>query len=305
MKINIKLSYLFILVFFSCFGNENPTNDDTSIEPTLIAMYVNNIENSIEWYTEKLGFEIEKEIAEYPDYKMKIAFLKLGNFHLEMIEKEGAVEVSKVIKEPETYLTGFLKLGFKVKNIESLYNKLSSFKDVQIEVDVQELPTYDIELDWPSKYFLIKDPDGNLVQFFNKGASNTISPWLNMIVVNDLDKISEWYTNNLGFTNHLTLGSKETRRVSILEKNGYVLEVFEPKDRVLPSELTENTEVLGIKKIAFGVTQIDSISNKLSAEEGVEIVIPLSDVSDTNWAKRHMITKDSEGNWIQLYELKH
>jgi len=49
----------------------------------LVALVVEDIDSSLNWYKEKLNFEIEKEVEEYSDYGLKIAFLKSSDFHLE------------------------------------------------------------------------------------------------------------------------------------------------------------------------------------------------------------------------------
>ena len=295
-----QIILILFLVSSGCQENTKTVQKDF-FRPNLVALFVEDIDISLKWYNEKLGFEVEKEIEDYPDYGLKLAFLKSNGFHLEIIEKTNSFQQSEVLLNEEKYLGGIFKIGLKTNDLENIYNQLKEFEDVEFVTSIGELPENQLPINWPTKHFLIKDPDGNFIQFFDSGATRKVSPWLFMVTVDNLENSISWYSENLGFKHHQTIG-KEGNRRAVLERNTYVLELFEPNNVVKADKISVDSTILGFKKIAFGVEDLTSLSAVLE-KENVEIITPLENC-DFEWADKAMIVKDLEGNWTQLFEIK-
>lgn len=297
------LIQVFVYVFVSTlFAVQNQSNLVQPIfENNLIAISVSNIEKSTNWYTEKLGFNIEKGIQNYPDYDLKLAFLSQGKFRIELMEMKDAISSNEVLSRNEAYVGGVFKLGFITSNIESLYNQLNQMADVDFVTEIGEVPKNNLPINWPTKYFLIKDLDGNLIQFFDSGTTLNIVPWLTMIVVDNLENSISWYVDSLGFNHYDTVGDEGNRR-AILARNNQVLELYEPKHIKKAADIPQKINVLGFKKIAFYVENISEFSSNFESND-VEVISTIKK-SDFDWASKYMIVKDLDGNWIQIFEIK-
>ena len=292
------LLLLIVLTYMSCKEKTTPQKADT-FHTSLMALFVEDIDNSVEWYTERLGFGIEKEIVDYPDYGMRIAFLELNDFRLELIEKDNALSPDDYLPSPEHTLGGVAKIGLRTQNVETVYNKLKPSDDVNFITEIGTLPEMDVSIEWPTKYFLITDPDGNFIQFFDVGVITQTAPWLTMITVRDLDTQMAWYSDYIGLEHIYTIGEPGNRR-AILERNGYVIELWETKSVLPAKDISADTTILGIRKIAFGMDDVSGVDSLCNAN-GVPVVMSL-DSSSFDWADRAMIVLDSEGNWVQLFE---
>jgi len=117
-----------------------------------------------------------------------------------------------------------------------------------------------------------------------------------MITVDNLENSISWYSEILGFKHHQTMGEKGNRR-AVLERNNYVLELFEPNHLITANQISNDSTILGFKKIGFGLESLTALN-----QEKVEIIYPVEE-SDFKWAEKAMIIKDSEGNWTQLFEI--
>lgn len=288
---------ILILITISSCKEKTKTVPKDVFKPNLIALFVEDIDSSLNWYKEKLNFEVERSIEEYPDYGLKIAFLESNDFHLEIIEKANSFKQSEITINQDRYVGGVFKIGFKTNDLEKVYNQLKKFNDVEFVTDIGILPENKIPIPWPTKFFLIKDPDGNFIQFFDLGNSKQISLWLTMITVDSLENSIFWYSEFLGFKHHKTMGEKGNRR-AVLERNNYVLELFEPNEVIKASQISVDTTVLGFRKIAFEIKDLTYL-----AKDKIEIVSPI-EKSDFEWASKAMIVKDLEGNWTQIFEKK-
>lgn len=303
MKKSMQIVLILVLANLGCLESTKTVHPKTAHEdcfkPKLVALFVEDIDHSLKWYQEKLKFNVEKEVEAYPDHGLKIAFLESNGFHFEIIEKTNSFTQSEAIPSENKYIGGIFKLGFQTNALEDLYAHLKSSGSVEFVTGINDLPENEIPINWPKKYFLIKDPDGNFIQFFDSTGELPLSLWLIMVTVADLERSTSWYSENFGFKHHLTTGEKGNRR-AILERNDYILELFEPAHTIPASQISPDSTILGFKKLAFGVEGIASMSSNLKAKK-IEIVAPL-DESDFEWAEKSMIVKDLDGNWTQLFE---
>ncbi len=124
-----------------------------------------NLDVSRKWYEEKLGFRLTKK-QEAPQHRLRIAFLELNGFTLELIEFQDSVSSATVRNSvPELrdrdHLQGFVKLGFRIKDVDALASSLQK-KGVRLRME----PVDDRE--FHDRFLLVEDPDGNTIQFFQK-----------------------------------------------------------------------------------------------------------------------------------------
>ena len=295
-----------ILILISLFVGLmifNPSHvSQKTFQPQLIGIWTSNLETSVDWYVSNLGFEIEEKIKEYPAFNLKVAFLKKENFHLELLEKKPSFHSSEIFADENHNLGGIAKIGFLVENIEEKYEELQATGQVDFVTEIGSLPEPGFELKWPKRYFLIRDPDGNYIQFFSYDDASEAgaAPWLVMITTGDIEHSIAWYTGNLEFTHHHTMGNTGNRR-AILSRNNFVLELFEPSITTHRESFSKDSTILGFDKLAFGVPDLSTLSASFLENEVSITMGPDSSVFP--WATQTMATKDSDENLIQFFEL--
>ncbi len=86
-----------------------------------MSITVNNLAESIVFYTEVLGFVIYKEF-ERKDMDARAAFLELDNFYIELWEFQNAKEVRHRLDDIK--VKDIRHIAFKVENLESTTSKL-------------------------------------------------------------------------------------------------------------------------------------------------------------------------------------
>lgn len=266
--------------------------------PQAVALNVADLEQSSLWY-EKLGFANDT-IMIFPEHSLKISILNNFGFKLELIEFDSSVNKSMLNNQDDTMPGGFFKLGFMVNNIDSIFTKLKS-DSVDVLTDLNNLPPTEIDMDWPERFFLAADPDGNLIQFFSQESNEELTkplvPFLVGIAVSSLDTIKKWYIEKFGFRALITVGESGNKR-AILERNQFVIELYEPTTTIDPSQFLENgVELQRISKLGFISNRLDSL--KANFKE-TDFLVPLSE-SNMKWASHYFIVLDSEKNPIQVF----
>lgn len=88
---------------------------------------VPDLEASIRWYAEVLGFEVEQRF-EIPAIPAKIAMLRRGDLRLELFEVPGAQPLPEERRHPNLDLRthGNKHLAFAIKDIDSAERELRS-----------------------------------------------------------------------------------------------------------------------------------------------------------------------------------
>ena len=125
------------------------------------AVTVSDMEKSVAWYQENLGFVTKDE---FRNDEMHIVLLQAGEARLELfVLKEGKV-LPDYRKSLLTDLgtVGTKHLAFQVTNIEKMVDKLKE-KGVEIESEVDTAA-------FGGKYAFIKDTDGNLIELFEANS---------------------------------------------------------------------------------------------------------------------------------------
>ncbi len=135
-----------------------------SIKPHTIGIVVSDIEKSTDWYENLLELKLYREMA-FPEYdSLKINFLKGKYFQLELMEKKTSFTINEYVADYSLNnkpLIGFSKIAFSVPNIASIYKRVK-------EKNVTEIVGITEDKEFNLRYFIIKDLDGNIIQFIEQ-----------------------------------------------------------------------------------------------------------------------------------------
>jgi len=129
-------------------------------------------------------------------------------------------------------------------------------------------------------------------------------PVLTALSVADLDKSVTWYVAHLGFREHRRLAFPDHGlRVASLVRDDFWLELIEKKGAKRIAELqpgiTDETLIMGYKKLAFRCRDIDTLFQTLTAK-GVTVLFEPSDNEFLDGVIRNFIVTDPDGNWLQF-----
>ena len=121
-----------------------------------IAITVNNLEESIKFYTQILGFEIVKKFAR-KDMGAKAVFIKLGDFQIEMWEFQD-------IKENVDSLN-----DIKVRGIRHIAFEVSYLKETIFDLELKGIKFSNVKMGASGhNYSFTSDPNGIALEFYEK-----------------------------------------------------------------------------------------------------------------------------------------
>jgi hypothetical protein len=125
--------------------------------PYFSAVIVTNMDSSVVWYQSVFGLKVKNQMN---DGGNKVVILESGRMLLELLELKGSLTQKEILKgkSAETKIQGHFKIGFKVGDLDGFIKHLS-----RINIPVNQV--------WgnatsKTRNFLIYDPGGNLIQFF-------------------------------------------------------------------------------------------------------------------------------------------
>ena len=126
------------------------------------ALIVRDIDQSIDWYVSKLGFEL-LNLNEVPQRSIRQANLKREQVLLELIELGSAMAPEEVVPDhtPKTRLIGIFKIGFMVSDFDEWIRHLQGL-ETHFNGNVVQDPNSG------KKMAIILDPDGNRIQLFER-----------------------------------------------------------------------------------------------------------------------------------------
>ena len=135
-----------------------------------MAFVVSNIEDSIKWYTNNLGFKlVNKQAIPVPEGKAEMAFMQGAGMKIEMIQSSNNQLIESITKDSKTdtlpTVIGSKALVFYVDNLE---------------VTTRELENKGVNFLWKERYLagnslfctMILDIDDNRINIFQR---NTIA----------------------------------------------------------------------------------------------------------------------------------
>ena len=125
---------------------------------SFFSIIVKNIDTSIHWYSDILGFVVQNKVED-KERGFRQANLRFKKTNLELIETRNSLEAD--FEASNAILKGFFKIGFTIKNFDSQIEQLIK-KGVKFRGQVVADPSSG------KKMVILLDPDGNRVQFFEK-----------------------------------------------------------------------------------------------------------------------------------------
>jgi hypothetical protein len=129
--------------------------------PYLAALNVKDASKAAEWYRQNLGFQITKTM-DFPQHdSLRIVFLKLDVFELELIQNRTSFDITKYVPnydQEKAPIRGIAKLAFMVQNVRLLADTLR-LKKVKILYGPFDDKPFSI------RSVIIEDLEGNLLQF--------------------------------------------------------------------------------------------------------------------------------------------
>ena len=153
-----------MLLFLACTPiwstAQNASNLD--LEAHFSAMIVTNIDTSINWYTDVLGFEVLNLVVS-KERGFRQSNLKKDAIAIELIELDSAISIKDVAPNytSKTRVKGFFKTGFLVSDFDKWMSHLNK-KEVNFHGSVVTDESNG------KRMVIIKDPDGNRIQIFEK-----------------------------------------------------------------------------------------------------------------------------------------
>ena len=128
-------------------------------EPLFSAVIVKNVDSSTSWYQSVFDLKIKNRIDDTQN-GFRVMILESSAFLLELIENKTWPTQKKLLAgQPEgTRIQGFFKIGFKVTDMDACLKMLAALKIIPERIYTDSATK--------KRNFLINDPDGNLVQFF-------------------------------------------------------------------------------------------------------------------------------------------
>lgn len=123
-----------------------------------VGLSVANLDESIQWYQEKLGFTFEWRKA-FPPIKVEIAFLEMNGFRIELFQHTETIALEEARKSPlsDLQLQGTKHVCFYVENLAGL---IEGYKQngVDVVMGPVESPPKDAMMAF------IRDNTGNLIE---------------------------------------------------------------------------------------------------------------------------------------------
>ena len=137
------------------------TASSQSLEPILVGVFTQSYEETIAWYVDNLGFEIINEV-ENEGGNIRLSFLDNGQFELEIYSDLVPSERTDRIRRDRFGMPteGFVKLSLETDSLPPLVEKLRANGVTFVrDTNVSERKR-------GYSWFMISDPDGNLIQVF-------------------------------------------------------------------------------------------------------------------------------------------
>ena len=147
-----------LLFNFSCAQVDVEQN----LQFQFVSLIVKDVSSSVEWYSEVMGFSLEKEFVN-EERGLKIANLSNEQGAIELIEISGSVSPEDAIPNfsKKLRIHGIFKVGFGVKDFDTWIAKFHE-RSVEFQGEVVQDPVSG------NRMVVVLDPDGNRLQFFER-----------------------------------------------------------------------------------------------------------------------------------------
>ena len=121
------------------------------------ALPVRDIERSVEFYRDKLGFALVHQEAEFAIFRRDAVEIHLWTAVDEAWRTGGGS--SPVVSGAESFIAGTASCRVEAERVDELYRELHQLGILEANAQPRNQP-------WGSREFNVKDPDNNLVTFF-------------------------------------------------------------------------------------------------------------------------------------------
>lgn len=222
----------FIILLFATESYGQHSIDELKLTSTTII--VKDLKTSASWYRKFLRFKVE-EFKPNKHVKMRndvfVIILNQGNSTL--------LRSQINFKGDKKYVNGIDKIGFDTNRFDSLHLYFSHYEQ-KITTDIKE------EKNLGHRIFIVEDPDGNKVQFFdapNDKKNLSITPSFFSIQSSDYINTLKWYTEHMGFKEIALPDDTNLHFQNFLRKDGITLELLH-----LPYKSLETTEFMPVER---------------------------------------------------------
>jgi hypothetical protein len=156
---NLVASFIMSLMLYLPVPTQLPSTQPSHTQTpngAFFALSVADISIMSRWYQDNLELKIISS-GEAPNQIAKFAILEGNNILIEIIQHSKA----QPRKAEAVQIHGIFKIGLLVPNLNDVY---SSLKKRNITITYELMRAKDV----PLRSFAVRDPEGNLVQFFGK-----------------------------------------------------------------------------------------------------------------------------------------
>ena len=155
----MKMYLLFLLLLPAAMIAQSPP---AAPQPSFFAIIVSDIDTCTQWYSELFGLEIRNQI-DLPERSVRINILEGESMELELLQLPNSLPAADLLQDQEegSQVAGFFKMGFQVDDWEGWLDFLETQK-VAFHGNVVTDPQTGKAM------VIIKDPEGNRLQFFEK-----------------------------------------------------------------------------------------------------------------------------------------
>jgi len=125
-----------------------------------VGISVANLRESVDWYVDKLGFELVRPLNLDSESTMTIALLRYGDFNIELFQIDGAAALPEYRRDPSADLRvhGLAHFAFQVDDVAAVQADLIA-KGVNIVMPLTQNRT---------NFFFVNDNSGNSFEFIQR-----------------------------------------------------------------------------------------------------------------------------------------
>lgn len=145
------------LCFLYCQGD--PATDPLAYQPRFGAIVVANLGIMSDWYQDLLKLTVK---SQQTGSGYQVTILSSPLYELELLELSGSLARGPLLagQPPGTQIQGLFKIGFDVDHMDSWISHLQA-----LNISIPQIWT---DANSGKRNFLITDPEGNTIQFFEK-----------------------------------------------------------------------------------------------------------------------------------------
>jgi len=160
-QLGFLLSIVFVMAACGIAGDSKTESPVINVSGAFFALSVADMNASVKWYSEKLGMKIVMQLPKHD--KMAVTVLEGDGLIVELIQNDDSLPLGKVAPalKDRVFVQGSFKTGVIVNDFDKT---LSALKAHNVEIAYGPYPARGDQ----RANVIIKDNEGNLIQFFGK-----------------------------------------------------------------------------------------------------------------------------------------